>query len=100
MLSFFAIIWLTSFQSVLVAGERYPVDDERVKSLDIAPFLGRGYDNFTATLRSNCLMIDEELDVEYGPISFTCEFKTLFSLKSAFHFPQAFIKSHFVFLLL
>ena len=37
----------------------YTISDDRVRSLDINPALGRGYSIATNSFKSTCLMVDE-----------------------------------------
>ena len=37
----------------------YTISDDRVRSLDINPVLGRGYSIATNSFKSTCLMVDE-----------------------------------------
>ena len=37
----------------------YVIADDRVRSLDISPVLGRGYSIMTNTYQSTCLVVDE-----------------------------------------
>jgi hypothetical protein len=44
----------------------YTISDERIRSLDITPVLGRGYSIMTNTYQSTCLMVDETTVPSYN----------------------------------
>lgn len=56
----------TYFNLQVVEGGPYTISDERVRSLDITPVLGRGYSIGTNSFQSTCLMVDEVTSPSYN----------------------------------
>jgi hypothetical protein len=48
-----------AFIPVAIDANPYVIADERVRSLDITPVLGRGYSVMTNSFQSTCLEVDE-----------------------------------------
>ena len=44
----------------------YTISDDRIRSLDITPVLGRGYSIMTDTYQSTCLIVDETTTPSYN----------------------------------
>ena len=44
----------------------YIISDDRVRSLDISPVLGRGYSVMTNTFQSTCLVVDQTTMPSYN----------------------------------
>jgi hypothetical protein len=44
----------------------YTISDDRIRSLDITPVLGRGYSIMTNAFHSTCLMVDETTTPSYN----------------------------------
>lgn len=47
-------------------GSIYTISDDRVRSLDITPVLGRGYSIMTNQYHSTCLVVDETTVPSYN----------------------------------
>ena len=58
------------FLAAGVSGSPYVVNDDRIRSLDITPVLGRGYSIATNSFQSTCLMVDETTVPSYN---YDCE---------------------------
>ena len=59
------------------------ISDDRVRSLDIAPVLGRGYSIGTNSFQSTCLIVDETTTPSYN---YECKYFLLLSFKYWFTF--------------
>ena len=57
-----------------VQGSPYIISDDRVRSLDISPVLGRGYSIMTNSFQSTCLLVDETTIPSYN---YDCKTKLL-----------------------
>ena len=44
----------------------YTISDDRIRSLDISPVLGRGYSIMTNTYQSTCLLVDQTTTPSYN----------------------------------
>ena len=83
MISFKPTLLLTTLlaASVLLPeteGAAMVISDDRVRSLDISPVLGRGYSIGTNSFQSTCLIVDETTTPSYN---YECKyFLLLFSL--------------------
>ena len=64
----------TYFNLQVAEGGPYTISDERVRSLDITPVLGRGYSIGTNSFQSTCLMVDEVTSPSYN---YDCKFYLL-----------------------
>jgi hypothetical protein len=55
------VVGLIAFylSGTIVEGSPYVISDDRVRSLDTTPLLGRGYSIMTNSFQSTCLMVDE-----------------------------------------
>ena len=54
----------------------YVISDDRVRSLDITPVLGRGYSIMTNSYQSTCLQVQETTVPSYN---YDCEYLNVFS---------------------
>ena len=61
-----AILLVGSCCIFFVNGSSFVIDDERVKTLDISPALGRGYSVKTNQFHSICLDVDETTEPSYN----------------------------------
>jgi len=50
----------------IINGAPFVISDDRVRSLDITPVLGRGYSIGSNSFQSNCLMVDETTTPSYN----------------------------------
>ena len=50
---------LTALALPGVQSSPYVISDDRVRSLDVSPVLGRGYSIMTNSYQSTCLLVDE-----------------------------------------
>ena len=79
---------LASFHFSLTEGSPYIISDDRVRSLDITPVLGRGYSVATNGFLSTCLVVDETTTPSYN---YDCKcillllFRHLFDLDKDYH---------------
>ena len=64
-------------------GAAMVISDDRVRSLDIAPVLGRGYSIGTNSYQSTCLIVDETTTPSYN---YECKYFLLLSFKYWFTF--------------
>jgi len=55
-----------AFLLPVTIGSPYTISDDRVRSLDITPVLGRGYSVGTNSYQSTCLMVDEVTTPSYN----------------------------------
>ena len=53
----FVVTILAALLIAVVDGSPYVISDERVRSLDITPVLGRGYSIMTDSYQSTCLEV-------------------------------------------
>lgn len=60
-----ALVALVSFLPG-TSSNPYVISDDRVRSLDITPVLGRGYSIMTNSYQSTCLMVDETTTPSYN----------------------------------
>jgi len=60
-----AVLLVGSF-CIYVNGSSFVIDDDRVKTLDISPALGRGYSVKTNQFHSICLNVDETTEPSYN----------------------------------
>ncbi len=70
-----AVLLVGSYCVYSVYASSFVIDDERVKTLDISPALGRGYSVKTNQFHSICLDVDETTEPSYN-----YECKSLFLL--------------------
>ena len=56
----------------------YIISDDRVRSLDLSPVLGRGYSVMTNTFQSTCLVVDQTTVPSYN---YDCESNIFFVFK-------------------
>eukprot|EP00588_Corethron_pennatum_P005921 CAMPEP_0194288234 /NCGR_PEP_ID=MMETSP0169-20130528/36393_1 /TAXON_ID=218684 /ORGANISM="Corethron pennatum, Strain L29A3" /LENGTH=626 /DNA_ID=CAMNT_0039035173 /DNA_START=418 /DNA_END=2298 /DNA_ORIENTATION=- len=61
-----AVLLVGSFCIYFVNGSSFVIDDDRVKTLDISPALGRGYSVKTNQFHSICLDVDETTEPSYN----------------------------------
>jgi len=61
-----ASVIATAFLIPVTYGAPYIITDDRVRSLDVTPVLGRGYSVGTNSFQSTCLMIDEVTTPSYN----------------------------------
>ena len=61
-----AVVLLAAFALPGVKSSPYIIADDRVRSLDISPVLGRGYSIMTNSFQSTCLMVDETTIPSYN----------------------------------
>ena len=61
-----ALTALVSFLPGKVQCSPYIISDDRIRSLDITPVLGRGYSIMTNSYQSICLMVDETTVPSYN----------------------------------
>ena len=59
-------------------GAAMVISDDRVRSLDIAPVLGRGYSIGTNSFQSTCLIVDEATTPSYN---YECNEKWIIGFK-------------------
>lgn len=59
------VLLVGSYCVFSVNGSSFVIDDERVKTIDISPALGRGYSNETNQFHSICLDVEETTDTVY-----------------------------------
>lgn len=52
-------------------GSLFTISDDRIRSLDISPVLGRGYSIMTNAFHSTCLVVEEVTTPSYN---YDCEF--------------------------
>ena len=73
----FTVTFLTAFVLAVVSGSPYVISDERVRSLDITPTLGRGYSVMTNSYQSTCLVVANTTVPSYN---YDCKYTQLFYL--------------------
>jgi len=61
-----AVLLVGSFRIYFVNGSSFVIDDDRVKTLNISPALGRGYSVKTNQFHSICLNVDETTEPSYN----------------------------------
>jgi len=59
-------IGLVALHLTGIQGSPYTISDDRIRSLDITPVLGRGYSIMTNQFHSTCLMVDETTTPSYN----------------------------------
>ncbi len=62
----FSCIFLAVIFVPTAKASPYIISDDRVRSLDITPVLGRGYSIMTNSFQSNCLQVDESTIPTYN----------------------------------
>lgn len=59
--------FVTFLAAVAIAnGSPYTISDERVRSLDVTPVLGRGYSIGTDSFHSTCLVVSDTTTPSYN----------------------------------
>ena len=61
---------IITFLLVVIESAPYVISDDRVRSLDITPSLGRGYSIMTNSFQSTCLMVEQTTVPSYN---YDCE---------------------------
>jgi len=61
-----ASVIAAAFLIPVTYGSPYIISDDRIRSLDVTPVLGRGYSVGTNSFQSTCLMIDEVTTPSYN----------------------------------
>ena len=61
---------LIAFSLAGVQGSIFTISDDRIRSMDITPVLGRGYSIMTNQFHSTCLIVDETTVPSYN---YDCE---------------------------
>ena len=69
-----ATVFAASLHLLLIDASSLTIVDDRVRSLEISPALGRGYSVGTNSYHSDCLMPDETTSPSYN---YNCKFFTL-----------------------
>ena len=69
-IALFLSLFVLNFLSVQ-SQNPYIISDDRVRSLDLSPVLGRGYSVMTNTFQSTCLVVDETTMPSYN---YDCKF--------------------------
>ena len=59
-------LFLLAFALPGVKSSPYVISDDRVRSLDVSPVLGRGYSIMTNSFQSTCLLVDETTIPSYN----------------------------------
>ena len=78
-----ATIIVTAILFLETDGAAMVISDDRVRSLDIDPVLGRGYSIGTNSYQSTCLIVDETTTPSYN---YECKYFLLLSFKYWFTF--------------
>jgi len=61
-----AALLAVAFDPLTIEASPYTISDDRIRSLDITPVLGRGYSIGTNTFQSTCLMVDAVTSPSYN----------------------------------
>ena len=61
-----AALLAVAFDPLTIEASPYTISDDRIRSLDITPVLGRGYSIGTNSFQSTCLMVDEVTSPSYN----------------------------------
>ena len=69
-----ATVFAASLHLLLIDASSLTIVDDRVRSLEISPALGRGYSVGMNSYHSNCLIPDETTSPSYN---YNCKFFTL-----------------------
>ena len=65
------IVALTAIYPLGVESSLFTISDDRIRSLDISPVLGRGYSIMTNAFHSTCLVVEEVTTPSYN---YDCKF--------------------------
>jgi len=71
-----------------VEGNPFLISDDRVRKLDIAPVLGRGYSIMTDTYMSTCLIVD---DTTVPSFNYDCKCRSSISPCCLFYLSDTFL---------
>ena len=64
------------------AGDPYVIADDRIRSMDITPVLGRGYSIMTNSFQSTCLEVNE---VTIPSFNYDCKCESALCFELQFH---------------
>lgn len=62
----FALLLLAAISIPTASGNPYVISDDRIRSMDITPVLGRGYSIMTNSFQSTCLQVSETTIPSYN----------------------------------